>query len=273
MRAQPARWHEIEYRVNREDGSPRDLSFRGRVLQTRDKSDCSRFAGTVVDVTEQRRLDEALRAAIDAEHERLGRELHDGLGQELVGLSLSTAGMINSLGTARPGLLEPLKELQSRLRHTIATARTLAHRIVPAAIESGGLSGALLSLAEVSTVAGMLEVRAEIDPALDVDLPAASATHLYRIAQEALSNAIRHGQARHVRIALRGEGTSMVLTIEDDGSGLPDSHRRSAGIGLRLMRHRAALVGGELLLEAVERGGTRVCVRIHDGSGTPPEID
>ena len=88
------------------------------------------------------------------------------------------------------------------------------------------------------------------------------ATHLFRIAQEAVSNALRHGRARHVRIALRGEPDALTLSVEDDGVGIPNLPHDGKGLGMRLMRYRAGVIGGTLCIAAAAGGGTVVTCRV-----------
>jgi len=96
------------------------------------------------------------------------------------------------------------------------------------------------------------------------------AIHLYRIAQEAVSNALKHGQARRIEIGLTAKGRSITLAVKDNGTGIPRKLPKRKGMGLRIMRHRAEVMGGALLVEPVPGGGTRVVCTVTEEL-LPPE--
>jgi signal transduction histidine kinase len=135
--------------------------------------------------------------------------------------------------------------------------RNVAHGIAPVEMESEGLVSALRALAE--SVSRMFKVvcRVECDSPPPID-DAAAATHLYRIAQEAVNNALRHGRPKQIVVSLGRVRQRVELTVEDDGTGLPEDWQSARGLGTRIMAHRAGLIGGELSIEPNPTGGTFV---------------
>jgi signal transduction histidine kinase len=96
-----------------------------------------------------------------------------------------------------------------------------------------------------------------------------TATHLYRIAQEAVRNAVRHGKARRIEVSLSSGGSGVVLTVSDNGIGLPEPERRGDGLGLRIMKHRAAMIGATFEIAALETGGTLVTCALERAGSKP----
>ncbi len=182
------------------------------------------------------------------ERSRLAREIHDNLGQQLVALKWRVQALQQELPDARPiaAILEGFDQLA-------ASARSIAHDLNPDPLHPQGLSAAIEQLA--CRFAPRLSVSVDLD-ALHGALDAAQQTHLYRIVQEALTNAVRHSDAERVRIAARAEGEHTQLIIADDGGGIAASERDAEreGLGLRIMRQRAAAVGGEIEVRNHEKG-------------------
>ena len=149
------------------------------------------------------------------------------------------------------------------IRDIIGQTRMLARGLCPVVIESEGLMAALEELATMTRA--MFKVRCEFQCPVPVLISEHSvAVHLYRIAQEAVSNAIRHGRAGMVEIGLVSTPRRLSLIVKDDGSGLPkDAHRRG-GMGLRIMQYRAGVIGGSLAIEKSPEGGTTVVCTVAD---------
>jgi signal transduction histidine kinase len=210
------------------------------------------------------RLAQAARqAAILEERDQLAREIHDSLGQSFAGIAMQLAVAEEEL-TAAEGA--PLCRV--RLAHEVAEfglveARRSALRLRTTVIEESGLVEALKMLAERSHLVGRLrcEFRSSCFPV--EKLPARIQHELFRIAQEAISNAIRHGKPTVVTVTLGWEPHNLILQIKDNGSGIPTTRReKSEGIGLRSMRERAARVGAKLIIQTGPRVGTRVIVTV-----------
>lgn len=188
----------------------------------------------------------------DEERQRIGHDLHDGLGQQLTGISLLSESLAQkaSAGAApRPDEVERITRLASE---AVQQARELARNLSPLTLEHDGFVAAMEELAE--TAAGLLGIQCEWDNAAgDPPLEPKRALHLYRIVQEAVSNSVKHGKAKRVRISATLAGRELTLVVSDDGSGLSHKTITNPGLGLRIMEYRARMVGAEL---SAERAGT-----------------
>lgn len=201
--------------------------------------------------------EEALRRDVfDAgvrEHRRIGRDLHDGLGQHLTGVSFMLHGLAERLRAAGRPEVHQAAEVQRLVAAAISQVRDLATALNP--VGANDFATALHALAAYATAAFGVECRVRAAAGFDVD--AVTAEQLYRIAQEAVTNAIRHGGARHVEIVLQGSGAAGKLTVVDDGVGFAESDV-APGMGLRGMRQRAALVRGTVSFASTTGHGTRL---------------
>jgi len=201
---------------------------------------------------------ERLVTAREEERRRLRRDLHDGLGPQLASLTLKLETARNRL--AHDPLAQTLlSDLTTRTQATVADIRRLVYALRPPVLDELGLVSALgeLTLQHSDQVAMRLDAPAGLP-----ELPAAVEVAVYRIAQEALTNVVRHAAARHCDLQLtldEPEGL-LSLSIQDDGSGLPPS--RGVGVGLVSMRERAEELGGTWSIEPVESGGTHVLARL-----------
>lgn len=214
---------------------------------------------TIRDITERRRLERQLSEAVCREQQALGQELHDGLGGTLTGLSLMSKSLHEKLKAGGSHLAEKAREISEASQAALEAARDLAKGLVPVEVEAPGLMAALDDLAQ--SAASRLGVSGTFVCASSVHVhDGVLATHLFRIAQEALTNAARHGKARHVCITLRADSKDLLLEIEDDGCGFPQD-REVRGLGLNTMRHRANVIGGTLQIQSRDGFGTLVrCV-------------
>jgi signal transduction histidine kinase len=206
---------------------------------------------------ERLRLERVILDTTEREQRRIGEDLHDGLGQQLTAASLATNGLITALGNAAPSLVPQAESLGRQLRETIAEVRALSHGLAPVPLADDGLTHALHELAEVTTRSA--RIRCVLDSPQPVKVSDAElAGHLYRIAQEAVTNALKHATAKEIRIGLERRGDTLVIEVEDDGDGLPETSAPGGGIGLSVMRHRAKLMGGTLEIGSPPAGGTRI---------------
>lgn len=203
----------------------------------------------------RRLLQQALLAAGSSERARMGQELHDDICQHLVATALAAKVLAQHLGqqaSARTGEAEVIVRL---LEDAIAKTRQLARGLLLSAIEPGDLADKLSELVDEAARSG---VYCTFTCAGDVLVDDAGvAAQVYRIAQEALRNAVRHAQARHVTVGLSNERDALRLSVEDDGRGLGDA-TPGAGMGLAIMEQRAAYIGATLAIESTSAGGTRV---------------
>jgi signal transduction histidine kinase len=207
-----------------------------------------------------RRSRERLVTAREEERRRLRRDLHDGLGPRLAGLTLR-------LETARDRLAPDsqtqavLTELADRCRDSVADIRRLIYALRPPALDDLGLASAIGEGAEQVAAGRNLQVTVEASPGLG-QLPAAVEVAAYRIAQEAITNVARHAEARHctVRLALDRDGGTLRVEIQDDGRGRDPG--RAMGVGMVSMRERAEELGGTWVIDALPLGGTLVTARL-----------
>ena len=218
--------------------------------------DCIIATGT--DITERERLQHEILRVSEAEQARIGHDLHDGVGQSLTGL----ISLVESLEVRLAGEQRILaSRIRALLQSTVKDVRRLSHGMSPIAIRYRGLNEALLMLAE--TVRENFRTRCTCDIDGRAGLPALDAqTHLFRIAQEAVSNSLRHGHATKLKIALRRTSDDQCeLTVQDNGSGIDERSRNHNGIGLRVMRYRAEMVGSHLIVRSRSGKGVTVTCR------------
>lgn len=220
------------------------------------RGDIEGFVVTGTDVTELNRLQQEVVRISEEEHARIGHDLHDGVGQTLCGITTLVEGLEAELtGSQR----DQAERIRSILHKAVQDVRRLSHGLSPAAVKNRGLAGSLLLLAETVRENFRTECRCDIDERITAGSEEIE-NHLFRIAQEALSNALRHGKATRVSIALKaGKGGKCELTVTDNGTGILEGQIRSSeGIGIRVMKYRAALIGAELRIKSNPPDGTKV---------------
>jgi signal transduction histidine kinase len=204
------------------------------------------------------RLEREIIGISEREQERIGQDLHDGICQYLAALSCSAASLKSDLeGHDLAAEAKVADELAGFLRDAVIQIRNLARGLVPVQMDEAGLASALEELTASAT--RLLGIRCIYESAgTPLIRDNAVAMHLYRIAQEAINNATKHGKAANVCVSLTEDGKATTLRIADDGSGIPKTATQSDGMGLGLMLYRARLVGGELNIESPNTGGTIV---------------
>jgi signal transduction histidine kinase len=205
-----------------------------------------------------RRLENEIVSISEAEQRRIGQDLHDGVCQVLAALSCSAMELRGDLEKKKlPEEARTAAELARLLQSAVVETRDLARSLVPAHVGEVGLSLALEALAQ--SVSRLHGINCTFHSnGSEIDRDAAVATHLYRIAQEAINNATRHGKAKNITVALEAADHSVLLRVADDGTGISRTPALSNGIGMAVMRYRARLSGGELAVESPPDGGTIV---------------
>jgi signal transduction histidine kinase len=206
---------------------------------------------------ESRRLELEVRAASERERHAIGADLHDGLGQLLTAVEFMCAALKADTAASQPEVAERLDQMGGLLRDAVAQTRFLARGLVPL---GGGPDALQIGLAELASRTDSLrKIRCNFECPVPVFLPDDATTgHLYRIAQEAVNNALKHSGAGRIIIRLRTVAGRIELQITDDGAGLPEPQPSSGGVGLGLMRHRAEVIGAGLRIESRPRGGVTV---------------
>jgi len=233
-----------------DDETQNDLEFARAVSTT--------FDGYVRDVADQQL---AVGAARERQRRLLATELHDAVGQELVGLKLTLEHLLATVRNALPAPgVKILSDAVDKCVQLIREVRGVCHGLYPPALESFGLVTALKHLADGSPTPGPLTVRCDEDLetvrfANEVEIA------LYRIAQEAIHNALRHSRANHIHVNFGREGGALVLSVTDDGVGFDPAQSARKGLGFISMKERARSIGGSLEV-ASRPGETRIEVRV-----------
>jgi signal transduction histidine kinase len=210
------------------------------------------------DVTDRNRLRGALLDAGDRAGRELGQELHDGLGQELVALSLLARSERTRIQSGRAADVEKLDLIESITIRALDTCRNVARGLSALAETGGDLQGALERLPTRFRHDGPPVIRVTIADDATLTLPIATRDHLYRIAQEALTNAVKHAHARNIDIRLEIAPSAVRLSVRDDGVGLPGGTTPAQGLGRASMRHRAAAIGARMYVTGAAGGGTEL---------------
>jgi len=212
----------------------------------------------VRDVTERKRLEREIIEATSREQQRIGQDLHDSLGQHLTGITFLTKVLERKLTSKAPEEAEAAAEIGRLVIQALAQTRNLARGLFPAELEQNGLVAALTELA--GTVEQTCGVRCTLRAHQNVTVQDnVFATHLFRIAQEAINNSVKHGKARDIKVDLQPRGDQTELSITDDGSNAHFSpETKTQGLGLRIMHYRARRIGGSLHVSVTDQGGTKV---------------
>jgi signal transduction histidine kinase len=215
----------------------------------------------VRDTSERKALEREIIDASTIEQERIGRDIHDGIGQQLTALAMLAGSIEHRLsGAGHSDEAKEVKKLVQHLQDTLAQTRALARGLSPVEIVPEGLADALSELAE--SVRSSSGVECRYVGAKSVKVPDNIVTaHLYRIAQEAVHNALRHGRPSKVEARLVSDDHGLVLSVQDDGTGIEQVDVPEGRLGLHIMRYRAGIIGGQLNVGPAANGGTLVqCV-------------
>ena len=233
------------------------------------------FTGVIHDITNRRRLEREILEASVNEQRRVGHELHDGLCQQLTGIAFAAEILARRLAAEAPGAVPQLRKLADEVDQAITQARTLARGLNPIEIHADSLPSALEDLAHKVSATFAISCRFHHECNGDAAVGGnTAATHLYRIAQEAISNAIRHGKAKKVDLELRHDGDNLSLSISDNGAGFAPGGgqtgptENSVGIGLQTMAYRAKLINAILDVRPGPRRGIVVTCSIPGGSSS-----
>lgn len=222
------------------------------------------FTGIVRDITRRKQLEREVLEIAMLEQSRIGQEIHDDLGQQVTGLSMLAEALAQHLGHDASPHKDTAGQLAAGLGRLRQLAQRLSRGLVPTEVGRAGLRAALQELVtrtcEQAGVACTLDFPGEVSARDD-----ATATHLLRIAQEAVNNAVRHSQANNVQVHLVRQAEAILLSIRDNGVGIAELPKTHEGIGIRLMRNRAGLIGGRLEIGPAAGGGTLVTCTVPEG--------
>lgn len=235
----------------------------GRLLEVEVWTQCIDCGGQpgelvfAVDVTERRAFGQALMEAIGGEQRRIAQEMHDGLGQELTGLALSVRALANRAQKERDAISVDLDQLALLATSCIQDAQRIVQGLSPLTNADGNLDAALEGLARRSSLSGTrVRFRARYHAPTIVELKMRN--HLFRIAQEAVQNSLKHSGAKSIDIELSSRPDGIVLSVMDDGMGLAADADTRAGLGMRTMRFRASTMGARLSITRGAGGGNSV---------------
>jgi PAS domain S-box-containing protein len=218
------------------------------------------------DVTEHRLLERELLDSSARERRHLAAELHDGLGQNLYAASLLTRNLEITAHKAMLPITEDLTQLASVIDSSMVTCHQIAHGLSPLAEIRGGFIGALQDLTRMPTKDGT-EVVLSIVGGAPLQIDTVNLDHLFRLAQEAVTNALKHAEATLIQVELDIQAAHVTLTVVDDGIGLPLQPIISDALGLRLMRYRADMIHAKLTIMRIEPHGTRITCECPQGNG------
>lgn len=217
--------------------------------------------GTSVDITETRRLEQEILHISEHEQRRLGQDLHDDLGQRLTGIAFLSKALTQRLASRSASEAHDAATLNDLLNAALSQTRKLARCLYPVELETQGLRAALQSFA--ASVEALWDVSCKV---LDHEewnaFDQRIAIHLYRIVQEAVTNAIKHGRARRVEVRLEGKPDNALITVQDDGHGFPAPENKTTEFGLQIMRHRASMIRGTLEIRPTADRGTLVMCQV-----------
>jgi PAS domain S-box-containing protein len=219
-----------------------------------------------VDITESKHLQKAVLDISAREQHRIGQDLHDGLGQHLTGVAFMSKVLAQNLATQSRLDSAAADKIVHLVNEAIDKTRELSRGLLP--VETP--QGLMCALERWSTeIENLFRIQCRFQCERPIHVYSENvATHLYRIAQEAVNNAIKHARPSRIDIVLEQEGDGVVMTIKDDGVGLPANRARSSkGLGLQIMEYRAKVIGGTLKVERGTQGGTIVTCQLQTGMG------
>lgn len=245
---------EHEYRIRNSAGSYEHVLDRCVVIRDPEGRP-RRFIGCTTNVSERKRLEHALLDISNREQQRIGNDLHDGLGQELTGVALLLRSLAQQLARECPQAVPTAEQAIALVNRAIESARMLARGLSPANLERGGLGFALRELTKQLARASGVSITYSAHGASLLRLDEVASNHLYRIAQEAISNALRHARATSIRVELAVTRRRIDLTVADDGIGMVGLADGDDGLGLKIMQYRARMIGGELSIEQARPNG------------------
>ena len=235
---------EMEFRITRPDGETRWLHSTASPLLD-DTGKIERLTGFISDITEPKEINRRLLAAAELERRRLGQDLHDDLCQRLAALKIRSSLLERELAHDQSPRASIAADLTTALAEATALSRSLARGLVPVALDSDGLASALDVLTKSAETIFGIPVHFECSGEVAVSDPD-TAIHLYRIAQELISNAAKHARPSHIVVRLTQEAKRLLLEVENDGTPFVVPENLSEGMGLHFLRSRADAIGAAL---------------------------
>jgi signal transduction histidine kinase len=230
--------------------------------------------GVVVyrDMSARKQMEKQVAEISDREQRRIGQDLHDSLCQHLVSIAFASELLRDKLERCRMAEAAQAECIAEMVNEGISQARTLARGLYPVRLEVDGLASALEELAAAVQTRNNVTCRFSSEERVLI-YDEVAGNNLYRIAQESVNNAIKHGRCKNISIGLGAVDEEVTLTIKDDGVGFPSDLDASAGMGLNIMNYRAKMIGASLDIRRGVGGGTIVLCSFHNENlktGAPP---
>ncbi len=232
--------------------------FAVTALRNKQEADEAR----ILMLEERRQLEKDIVSVSEYEQQRIGQDLHDGICQQLAAIGCAARVLAEDLQAQGVQAAHDASLIEGSLQQVVMEARNLARGIFPVHVDRSGLAAALADLGK--TMSRLTGIPIVVNDCVDVPLDAPEVSmHLYRIAQEAVANAVKHSGATEVHVAMKLEDEMLELRVEDNGKGMPpSSSARSDGMGLRTMHYRAQALLAVLAIEQRTQGGTMVSCRV-----------
>jgi signal transduction histidine kinase len=212
----------------------------------------------LLEIEGRKHLEKEILNISEREQKRIGQELHDSIGQQFTGIAFMTKVLEQKLTERLPDEATDAAEIKKLVNQAMDQTRSLARGLHPVDLDAGSLISALHELAANTENLFGIRCTFEYDKPIGID-DAEVATHLYRITQEAITNAIKHGKTKNIRVELTHEKDKSMLKVENDGLDFPEElDARGTGMGLQIMDHRADIIGASLDIHKAADGGTIV---------------
>jgi PAS domain S-box-containing protein len=220
----------------------------------------TQFVAIRTDITWRKAAEAQIIEITENGQRQIGEDLHDGLGQQLTAIEILCAGLKEDVA-GTPRLVQQVERIGQFLRESIAQVRSLSRGLVPVNDQPDALWASLVELADRTNVPGRMECKL-VSPAVVLVADNNLAGQLYRIAQEAVNNALKHSRAKKISLSLTRTAGALILVVMDYGRGFPKVLR--PGMGLQVMRHRASVINAELTVDAKPGQGTTIICRVPD---------
>jgi two-component system CheB/CheR fusion protein len=244
----------------------RIMMLNARRLQ-RDGEDTHMILLAIEDVTERKKLEKAVLDISETEQQRIGRDLHDGLGQHLTGIGFMSESLEDRLAAkALPEAAALAAKVTVRIKEAVTQTRDLAKGLFPVELKTHGIVPALQKLALNTEKLFRIACYFKGETSLQIRNESVS-RHLYRIAQEAVFNAVKHSRGKRIHIRLTGEGGRITMSVKDDGVGIRVNKVSESDMGLHIMRYRASVIGAKLDIRRGLHGGTIVTCIVENANG------
>lgn len=224
----------------------------------------------VRDISERRRLEHEVLRISEEERQRIGQDIHDQLASQFSGIALLSRGLVKQWKQEQAVSSEMLEEVAELARLGAEQARALAHGLNPVELDKEGLRAALKELGHYAGTLSGIVYSLDIDDALP-PLESNVATQLYRIAHEAINNALKHAHAEHLALQIKWGNENLILAVRDDGVGLPGDYQERGGMGTHIMPYRARMIGATLHFESNPGEGTAVVCTLPLAETDAPE--